>query len=617
VQSLNDIDFAALTDRGFHPSPAAWEDQVFYFFLVDRFSDGREKGYLDNAGGLSASGATPMFSLADRENAVQTEPEAAAWREAGARFVGGTLKGAESKIGYLKRMGITALWVSPIFRQPPYTEAYHGYGAQNFLDIDPRFGSREDLRQLVQTAHEQGIYVILDVILNHSGPVFSYDADRYPTRDGMDPRWDGNPYRVAGWHDAAGRSTLPFKPLDTQGPTDGAIWPRELQAPETFTRRGRIDSWDWYPEYLEGDFFDLKDIHHGAGDIDHYQPSPALLALTRIYQYWIAYADLDGFRVDTVKHMDPGATRFFAACIHEFAQSIGKENFYLIGEITGGRVNAFNTLETTGLDAALGIDDIPDKMEYLVKGYRNPEEYFGLFRNSLLVEKESHIWFRNKVVTLYDDHDQVRKGNNKARFCAGGGENAKLALNALALNVLTLGIPCIYYGSEQGFDGSGGNDRYIREAMFGGAFGPFRSRGRHCFDESHPVYGELARLLALRASHMGLRRGRQYLRPISGNGIDFGEPFRIGGRMRSVVAWSRLFTDREWIVAINTDPDVAHGVWVVVDYDLNPVGRRLVCLHSSDPGQTGTETAVAAPRQELRAVWLNLPAAGCAVYGQV
>jgi glycosidase len=96
--------------------------------------------------------------------------------------------------------------------------------------------------------------------------------------------------------------------------------------------------------------------------------------MCKIYQFWIADADIDGYRIDTVKHMDPGATRYFASAIHEFTQSIGKENFYLIGEITGGRKNAFKTLDTTGLNAALGIDDIPDKLEYMVKGYRNPVE---------------------------------------------------------------------------------------------------------------------------------------------------------------------------------------------------------------------------------------------------
>ena len=615
MQTIDDIDFAALTQRAFHPSPDAWEDQVFYFFLVDRFSDGREQSYRGNDGALATGGSTPMFTSVDHGNALGDAQQAAGWREAGARFVGGTLAGATSKIGYLKRLGVTALWVSPVFKQPRYTETYHGYATQNFLDIEPRFGSREDLRELVATAHAHGIYVILDVILNHAGPVFSYTADRYLTDHGMDARWDGRPYTVAGWHDANGHATLPFAPLNSPGPSEAAIWPRELQTPQSFTQRGRIDNWDHYPEYLQGDFYDLKDIHLGDGAIDHFQPSSALRALTCAYQYWIAYADLDGFRVDTVKHMEHGATRFFASCIHEFAQSIGKENFTLIGEITGGRRNAFNTLETTGLDAALGIDDIPDKIEYMVKGQCDPGEYFGLFRNSLLIAKDSHIWFRDKVVTLYDDHDQVRKGKQKARFCAGDNFTP-LALNALALNVLTLGIPCIYYGSEQALDGAGGNDRYIREALFGGAFGAFRSRNRHCFDEAHPVYSELAKLLKVRAAHIGLRRGRQYLRPISGNGQDFGEPHRIGERMRSVVAWSRLFTDHEWVVAINTDSDAARAAWVVVDFELNPLGQTYTCLYSSDSAQIGQPLTVAAPRPELRAVWLELPRAGCAVYGQ-
>lgn len=264
--------------------------------------------------------------------------------------------------------------------------------------------------------------------------------------------------------------------------------------------------------------------------MDAYRPSAALKHLCEVYKFWVAYTDIDGFRVDTVRHMDLGATRFLTSVIHEFAQAIGKDNFYLIGEITGGRQRAFTTLEDTGMNAALGIDDIPDKLEYLVKGYRNPSDYFDLFRNSLLVKKESHVWFKNKVVTLYDDHDQVRKGQNKARFCAGDERWARLALNVLAVNATTLGIPCIYYGSEQCFDGAGGNDRYIREAMFGGEFGAFRSRHWHCFNEQTPVYRELSKILALRKEKIVLRRGRQYLREISGNGQDFGLPHMIGGR---------------------------------------------------------------------------------------
>ena len=139
---------------------------------------------------------------------VQTDADAANWRAAGATWLGGTLQGARSKIGYLQRLGVTALWVSPVLRQRPGVEDYHGYGSQNFLEVDPHFGTVADLRALVDDAHSAGIYVILDVVLNHSGDVFGYAADRYDMEDPqthihfMDPRWDGGRVprgRMAGW----------------------------------------------------------------------------------------------------------------------------------------------------------------------------------------------------------------------------------------------------------------------------------------------------------------------------------------------------------------------------------------------------------------------------------
>jgi len=621
-KSLSSLDLRALSRRSYTKSPVAWEDQVLYFLMLDRFSDGREQSFQGNDGQTITSGNTLPFQPGDAGNAIRTEADAAAWREAGAHWVGGNLKGLASKIGYLKRLGVTALWISPVFRQVPFQDTYHGYGIQNFLDVDPHFGTRQDLKSLVQTAHRHGIYVILDIIMNHSGNVFSYDADRYWTQDSaggghFDPRWDGNPYRVAGFHDAGGQPSLPFSPVDLhehpRAWPGGALWPDEFQHAEFFTGKGRINNWDYDPEYLEGDFFDLKDIDLGNGDIDHYVPSPAFWSLCQVYKFWIAYADIDGFRVDTVKHMDPGAARFFSSVMHEFAARIGKENFYLIGEITGGRQNAFNLLETTGLDAALGIDDIPDRLEYLAKGYRNPGDYFDLFRNSVLVQKDSHVWFRNKVVTLFDDHDQVRKGGNKARFCAGDASNRKLLLNVLALNTTTLGIPCIYYGSEQGFDGQGNNDRYIREAMFGGAFGAFRSRQRHFFNEDEPVYQELAKILSLRKQKIALRRGRQYLRAISGDGQNFGYPHTLGDRMKSVVPWTRSFDDQNLLLAINTDPDQPATAWVDLDAGMLPASRRFTCLYSSGAAQIGQTLTVQA-LGDRQAVQLTVPAAGFVVF---
>ncbi|CCH55676.1 Alpha-amylase [Fibrisoma limi BUZ 3] len=607
-QRLADLDFTSLTNRTFHPSPAAWEDQVLYFLMLDRFSDGQEQSFVDNDGHVVAGGTTPLFQLSDAGNATQTAEQAAQWREAGIRFVGGTLKGLQSKIGYLKRLGITAIWISPIFKQVASQETYHGYGIQNFLDVDPRFGTRDDLRAVVDTAHANGIYVILDIIFNHAGDVFAYATNGQPV-------FNGTTFPVAGYRDAAGIPSLPFRELDltlhNSAWPDGAIWPREFQRPDTFTQKGKIQHWDNDPEFLEGDFESLKDIRHGTGSLDTYQPSPTLKAIADVYKYWIAYADLDGFRIDTVKHMELGATRYFSAVIREFAMAIGKENFYLIGEITGGRSRAFTTLELTGLNAALGIDDIPDKLEYLVKGFRNPTEYFDLFRNSELVNKGSHTWFRNRVVTLFDDHDQVRKGNNKARFCADPGAYQQIAA-VIALNVLTLGIPCLYYGTEQAFDGAGGNDRYIRESMFGGDFGAFRSANRHFFTESNPAYRVIAQLLALRRQHIALRRGRQYLRPISGNGSQFGLPMMLGGQIRSVVPWSRLFNNEEALCAINTDPQSARTAWVTIDNELHPAGSELTCLFSTDPTQLNTRVTVEA--RNGKAVKLTVPAGGVVVY---
>src|SRR5215470_8305826 len=255
-KSLLEIDFTALTAWKHTPSPAAWEDQVFYFLLVDRFSDGNERGgYRDNNGNPVQSGNTPLYTEngTDRVNYED-------WLGGGGTWQGGTIKRLKSKLGYLKRLGITALWVSPVFRQVPFEPSYHGYGIQNFLDVDPHFGTREELRDFVQAAHDHGIYIILDIIAHHTGNVFAYHPDRYLVQDAntgqsdYDPRWDGNPYAVRGFNDRHGEPTIPAAPpdrarLDAAWP-DGAVWPREFQNLRMFRAKGHITNWDYSPEYL-------------------------------------------------------------------------------------------------------------------------------------------------------------------------------------------------------------------------------------------------------------------------------------------------------------------------------------------------------------------------------
>ncbi len=125
---------------------------------MDRFNDGKYYPLYDEEN--------------DYENAMRTKEAREDWMETSYIWNGGNLKGIIDKLDYLNEMGVTAIWLSPVFKQAVYSTSYHGYGIQNFLEIDPHFGNREDLRALVDAAHDRGIYVILDVILNHTGDVF-------------------------------------------------------------------------------------------------------------------------------------------------------------------------------------------------------------------------------------------------------------------------------------------------------------------------------------------------------------------------------------------------------------------------------------------------------------
>ncbi|HFQ91043.1 MAG TPA: alpha-amylase, partial [Desulfobulbus sp.] len=177
---LAEIDWAGLgRDRDYYPSPTHWEDEVLYFLLVDRFSDRSEYGGFADRAGNEVSGpgqgrTTPLFSLARDANRA----DFSSWFAAGRSWCGGTLAGIRDKLGYLRRMGVSAIWLSPVFRQVSGSDDYHGYGIQNFLEVDPHFGSRQELRDLVREAHDTGLRVILDIILNHGGDVFAYQGNQ-------------------------------------------------------------------------------------------------------------------------------------------------------------------------------------------------------------------------------------------------------------------------------------------------------------------------------------------------------------------------------------------------------------------------------------------------------
>ena len=293
-------------------SPIDWRDEVLYFLLPDRFSDGREHG-------------RPLLNRANLAAARQNNFGFDRWAQSGSdRWQGGTIAGIKSKLGYLSDLGITTLWIGPLFKQRTHLNTYHGYAIQDFLEIDPRFGTRSDLLALVDDAHARGLRVILDIVFNHSGCNWLYaNGQREPTY-----RHFPSFYPKGDWLDRnEGRI-----PTLSAADIDAGVWPAELQPDEYYTRAGRGslgagDFGDAHAEFRRTDFMDMRDFNFdGDGVLDD---------IARCFKYWIAVSDCDGFRLDTLKHVSAEDARNFCGTIKEFAANLGKANFLLVGEVAG------------------------------------------------------------------------------------------------------------------------------------------------------------------------------------------------------------------------------------------------------------------------------------------
>ncbi len=533
LRSARQLDFTP--QHEVFPSPADWRDEFIYFLLVDRFDNNQKR-------------LRPYTAAAPKGR----DPDQ------GKIFQGGNLKGIRRRLNYIKGLGASALWLSPVLQnRAEKADSYHGYGIQNFLEVDPRFGSREDLQNLVRDAHARGMYVILDIILNHTGDNWAYPGDfpyYYSKQAGA--------FEFGFW-----RENDPTPGLQL----DDAVWPEELQRPECYKRRGQIRNWNDPQEAIDGDFLSLKELDIRRADV--------LDALIKAYKHWIAVADIDGFRLDTVKHMESSATAIFCNAIREYARRIGKHNFFLFGEIVAddetlqrylgrnSRIEGTNE-RFPSLDAAL---DFPlyFLLEETIKGFLNPAELrerYERFKTRYADHGEAGQYF----VTFVDNHDQMSRPYR--RFMHGNPfpEQAMLAMGYL---LTSHGVPCIYYGTEQGFDGGGEDDSYVRECMFGGRWGAFDSTGRHFFRPSNPIYKSVARTAAIRRNEPALRYGRQYFREISGNGLDFGYP--IDGKC--TLAYSRILDDSEVLIALNLDAAPRRD-YVTVDASLSPAGVTLTNL---------------------------------------
>lgn len=528
------------------PSPEDWRDQWIYFLMLDRFNNP----------------LAPPRHLPYDSNFVG--------------FQGGSFNGVRAALPYLQELGVGAIWLSPVLKNCQYHEgSYHGYGIQDFLSIEPRFASspavaEQELRTLIDAAHALGIYIIFDIVLNHTGDVFAYQchpndtaclsADN-PAYTGSQAEHNDTSYSIL-WRDEHGlpRQDWPIAENIVNPSPDAAVWPAELRYNAYFRRQG-LPQTNGDPTI--GDFASLKQLLTGNPD--------AQTALIRAYQYLIAKFDIDGFRIDTLKYIDRNFARLFGNEMREYGLSIGKKNFFTFGEVYDNedKIAAFigrNTLDTEagdfiGVDAAL---DFPlfFKLPPVCKGLLTPSELVGMYEYRRKVERSvlsSHGDASNFFVTFLDNHDQPQ------RFYYSPADAPERYSDQLTLGVACLfalqGIPCLYYGTEQGLHGNGGptSGEAVREALWGKP---------DAFDTTTPFYTQIKNLALLRSQQPVLRYGHQYFRPISG---DF-SIFRISTFAPGIVAFSRILSYQEIVIVANPDTQNTSTVAVIVDGTLNAPG---------------------------------------------
>ena len=541
-----------------------WRDEVIYQVIVDRFADG------------------------DLSNNFRVN------KAAMAQYHGGDWQGILDHLDYLKELGVTALWISPVVtnvEDDAGFAGYHGYWTQNFLKPNPHFGDLAKLKQLVDACHEQGIKVILDIVTNHVGQLFYYDingngwADEAVYGCGNSDLCDSKVQHVIEYDpDYDPRGIQGYTSLGESGPAD-IVWlhdpftnhmpilPVQFQNKGWYNKRGRVWAWrDWAGDKPDFPFLreqEVKgDFPGGLKDLDTSNPD-VTAALNQVFQYWIRAADFDGFRIDTLKHVEHAFWQKFCPAMRQYAKKHGKRNFFQFGEAFDGDDWLIGSYTYRTEERR---DDAGKLLPYEAKPYQkvdcseaNAERpadcanspwidsvfYFsqkftvfdGVFKYGAptsqiqgLFEKRSQDFGelptlagsglppQRVLVNFLSNHDIPRFLYDKPSVPA--------LQSALAYLFTEDGIPCLYYGEEQEF--TGGNDPQNREDMV--------------FDTSNGTFKVTKKLIALRKQYDALRRGDFSLKWVSST------PGMAGAADSGIVAFERTCGTSEW--ATCTGPDV-------------------------------------------------------------
>ena len=544
------------------------QDEVIYFLLPDRFENGDPANDLGGfSGGRLQTGYDPTHK---------------------GFFHGGDLKGLTRRLDYIQRLGATAIWLAPIFKNkpvqgPPGNESagYHGYWVTDFTQVDPHFGTNADFKAFVDAAHARGMKVYMDIIANHTADVIYFAECEGRVHEGLPARTGQCPYR-----------TVADFPYQTRGGPGGQRINRgfaghEVGTPENFAKLTdpnfaytvkvapaekdiKVPAWLNDPIYYHnrgdstfrgesntmGDFVGLDDVM---------TENPRVIAgMIEIFGSWIDRFGVDGFRIDTAKHVNAEFWQAFVPAIRARARARGIPNFHIFGEVAYDDFQPGKTAQNTRRDKLPAVLDFAFKEGALrtIAGNSATEVWRDFFSQDVLYEGGEATALQ--LPTFLGNHDMgrfahhVRKGFPRA----SEDELLKRVMLGHVLMLTARGVPTIYTGDEQGFIGDGG-DQDAREDMFpsrtavyndNDLLGTRATTAQSNFNRGHPLYRLIAQLSAIRIRTSALRRGATVL--------------RSAGDEPGLLAFSRILDGREVLVAINTSTrPVAGNVAVGVDSD--------------------------------------------------
>ncbi|MFD7702557.1 pullulanase-type alpha-1,6-glucosidase [Streptomyces caelestis] len=507
--------------------------EQFYFVLPDRFANGDPR---NDRGGLTGSRLSTGYDPTDK-----------------GFYQGGDLKGLTKRLDYIKGLGTTAIWMAPIFKNQPVqgtgenaSAGYHGYWITDFTQVDPHFGTNEDLEKLIDKAHAKGMKVFFDVITNHTADVVDYEEKSYGyLSKGAFPYLtkDGEPFDDADYAD--GSRTFPR--------VDGGSFPRTPVVPDA-KKRVKVPSWLNDPEmyHNRGDStFAGESSEYGdfSGLDDLWTERPEVVdGMEKIYQRWVKDFDIDGFRIDTVKHVNMEFWTQWATALDAYAAKRGRDDFFMFGEVYSADTNVTAPYVTRGrLDATLDFPFQEAARQYASQG--------GSARKLASVFGDDYKYATDKAnayeqVTFLGNHDMGRFGTflKQDNPQASDAELLKKDMLANELMFLSRGNPVVYYGDEQGFTGAGG-DKDARQTLFASRtadyldddlIGTDRTHAEDAYDTRAPLYEQISALAKLRKAHPALTDGIQQ------------ERYAADGA--GVYAFSRTGTGKdttEYVVAFN------------------------------------------------------------------